>query len=550
MAAAIAVAVVCCKPVNPNGGGSKPNIGDNDTAIVPKNDRSLIIGNCDNTFKKDGLGTGSSATLTAVTKLTAKQLSTYGSKWIVAIRVGIVAPSTNCKVIVRKTKEGQNLIEAPVEYNPYGWSYVKFDTPFEIPSNTDLYLGYEVNTSGFAIGYNGSKSSKYDEIAINGSNWIKVSDIIPKGSFMIQAILGGGEYYEAEPQFDLALTYTDIPFNVNGGVSEEWFAYISNEGVACAKNIKLEGTYNNESFTKEYNDVNIPTGANAKLSLGIFTTQNSPGLVKYKVTVNYMDKEDESMKNNSISSKQKISIGHYERNVVLFEQFTGQDCGYCPAGAEAAHMAINGMKAPSKVCWVAHHAGYKDDSFTLPESKEISAAFKVAGAPNGMLNRSEQMYESSIKIIAHPAALSTSQLEELAVLKTSASINMTHKFNASNRELKITVSGESEVSDIRLTVLIMQSGIKARQNGKDNNYEHNFVPRAFLTPGLGEAVTVDGNKKYSKEYTFKVPEKVGDHNIVLEDIDIVAFVTSNSDNTVLNAAKSSLTGTSNSIRIN
>ena len=56
-----------------------------------------------------------------------------------------------------------------------------------------------------------------------------------------------------------------------------------------------------------------------------------------------------------------------ERNVVLLEYFTGQECIYCPEGLEYVLKNIKGME--DKVAFVAHHVGFYEDDFTIKESE-------------------------------------------------------------------------------------------------------------------------------------------------------------------------------------
>jgi hypothetical protein len=45
-----------------------------------------------------------------------------------------------------------------------------------------------------------------------------------------------------------------------------------------------------------------------------------------------------------------------------------------------------------------------------------------------------------------------------------------------------------------------------------------------LTSSLGDKLTLDADGNYSVEYTDTIPEKVGDFDCVLEDMEVVAFV--------------------------
>lgn len=503
---------------------------------------SIIVGNCENLPAKEGLGMGKEAVLGGATKLSAEQLSQDGSNVIEAIRMHITAESSDCKVFVRETLEGENLAEATFEYNPYGWSYARFDTPFEIPQGKELYVGYELTSSEFPLGFNGRVKSE-DMVCVDGQ-WSQLSSVV-SGFLTIQAVLGGGEYEEVEPKYDLAFSSISSPITVLAGSTNELIAYISNKGFAQANSVKIEGTYNGTPFSVERKGACIPVGGYAKISLGAFTAPSSRGVVEIKASVSNIDFQDASDKDNSIVAKQNVEVGGYERNMVLIDYFTGQSCVNCPSGAQALSKAIAGMDDPEKVCWIMHHAGYYPDTFTLDEDKSIASFFNVGAAPMSIINRSAQLFEGTPTLVAHPATITTKMLEEILATQTSASIDMTHTYNASTRELEVTVSGNTANDALRLTVLIMQSGISAQQAGTSGGYEHNFVPRAYLTPAMGDKIdAVSG--KYSKTYSFTVPQKVGAYDVVDADVEVVAIVAadgkSSSDSPAFNAVKKPLTG--------
>lgn len=539
MMAAMAGAVSCTKD---NGGqpGPEPDPDPDPDPQTPE--YSLFIGNCDSKHDPDGgLGTGGTSTFLAVTKLTAEQLSQYGSKNIVALRLGVAAESTGCKAFIRESLDGSNLVEADFEYNPYDWSYAAFDEAFEIPQGKELYIGYEITSSGYAVGVNGSGRSE-DQIAVGGE-WTTLSSVT-SGHLEIQAVVTGGDYSECTPKHDLFLAGIDAQYNISTGASKEYYAYITNQGMAVAKSIKVEGSYNGESFSKECTDINIPAGANAKVLLGTFTAPSTTGEITIKATVTDMVDQDEVSNNNSKTVKQLVSLGGYERNMLLIEQFTGQACPNCPAGAKSLSAAIAGMTNPDKVCWVAHHSGYYPDDFTLDEDKEIASFFGVQAAPMSMINRTNQEVGGKTTLVFHPGYITTDMLNSLVSMETGASIDMTHTYNEGTRELEVTVSGESAESNIKVTVLVMQSGMIAQQSGGGDSYEHNFVPRAYLTPAMGKEVTVAADKKYSDSFTITLPEKVGNFDFSAADAEVVAFVSVNGSSRTaspaLNAVKKPL----------
>lgn len=161
----------------------------------------------------------------------------------------------------------------------------------------------------------------------------------------------------------------------------------------------------------------------------------------------------------------------------LIEEFTGQDCGYCPYGMNCVHEF---MENDTNWVLVLHHYGYKKDNFSVAGSKTITNALLGPndGAPSITINRAKTKYKDEYgsnrnMVVFHPAYLETtskSQFDET----TYASINIYNSYNANTRELNVKVSGalsRKDVESLRLTVLVKESGMIDYQQDYYNTYE-------------------------------------------------------------------------------
>ena len=119
--------------------------------------------------------------------------------------------------------------------------------------------------------------------------------------------------------------------------------------------------------------------------------------------------------------------------------------------------------------------------------------------------------------------MTSSLLASLLPIPADATMELTREFNAETRELKVAVKGQSLKKVAYITVLVNQDNMVAHQSGASGDYYHT-APRAFLTAGTGDKLTLDAEGNYSVEYTYTIPEKVGDFDCVLEDMEVVAFV--------------------------
>lgn len=256
---------------------------------------------------------------------------------------------------------------------------------------------------------------------------------------------------------------------------------------------------------------------------------------------------------NALTEKVNPSTEDFTRTV-LIEQYTGQDCGYCPSGAKVIQQMME--KYPGKVIWTAHHFGFAIDEFTIDASKSIGSTFGVNTAPSMSLNREKQKYHDfsvnemtgevtvypneTEAMIFHPAYLQeengvSTMLKDAIDKEGMASVHI--KKEMVDGKLKIGVYGAVKgETKARLNVLIQEDGLVARQNDytlaamENPSYVHNNVPRVFLSVPLGDEIILDGGT-YQKEY-----ELTPNATWKLQNCEIVAFVTKSNFKTVLNAA--------------
>ena len=207
----------------------------------------------------------------------------------------------------------------------------------------------------------------------------------------------------------------------------------------------------------------------------------------------------------------------------LIEEFTGQDCGYCPNGMDCIHEFVG-----NDTNWilVLHHYGYQADHFSVAGSKTITSALSVSGAPSMAINRANTKYGSKNTTVFHPGYLenvSKKQFED----STYASLNIANSYDASSRELKVKVSGlvgRDDIGSLQLTVLVKESGMVDYQKDYYKTYEgwkefrHTNAVRAFMTAAKGDAIEVN-NQHYSAEYTVTLNNKW-----VAENCMVVAFL--------------------------
>ncbi len=209
----------------------------------------------------------------------------------------------------------------------------------------------------------------------------------------------------------------------------------------------------------------------------------------------------------------------------LIEEFTGQDCGYCPQGMTNIHSFIGNE---SNWVLVLHHYGYQKDNFSVAGSKTITSALGVQGAPNMSIDRKVTKYAQYSSLVFSPygplSYVDKSQFET----ETYASVNIENSYNASTRELYIKVSGalcKEDYPDLKLTVLVKESGMIDYQADYYGSWQgwtefrHTNAVRAFATDAKGDPITVNADRRYEEIFSIDIKE-----NWVPENCMVVAIL--------------------------
>ena len=207
------------------------------------------------------------------------------------------------------------------------------------------------------------------------------------------------------------------------------------------------------------------------------------------------------------------------RNAILLEDFTATWCGPCFSGMKNIHKQMEGFG--DKVILVCQHLS---DDFAIQHSRTLSNFYGVSGIPASMLDRTKGVVGK--KVTFHPGYLTKAILEKKLAEPTYVTINLTTSYNEATKEIKVKVEGEllEDYPKAKLNVYLVQDGIIYEQNGGGNNYVHRNALRDVISKDTwGDALGVSQGK-YSKEYTYKLPDKIGKFNTDPAKMYIVAFV--------------------------
>lgn len=196
----------------------------------------------------------------------------------------------------------------------------------------------------------------------------------------------------------------------------------------------------------------------------------------------------------------------------LLENFTSESCVNCPSGEKQIETYAH---AHTDVIQVSHHAGYKDDQWTIADSKKVVYLLGVdqLGTPTVCLDRTKSTYSDPATLTSyedmafHPYYLSFLESSEAT---TYASIVI--KNEVDGEHVHVHVSGEVLGKDhegLRLTVLLKENGLHGKQldpsytlAGSWDDYAHAHVARCYLSQMLGDSIQIaDG--AYTADYTLE-----------------------------------------------
>ena len=234
-----------------------------------------------------------------------------------------------------------------------------------------------------------------------------------------------------------------------------------------------------------------------------------------------------------------ITVKNYPKgNAILLEDFTATWCGPCFVGMKNIHKQMEGFG--DRVILVCHHL---NDDFAISHSNTLSKFYGIEGIPSSMIDRTKGIIDNDV--IFHPMSLTKAILDKRLSEPKSVTISLTTSYDEDSKDIKVKVEGEllQNLPKAKLNVYLVQDNIVYKQNGGGDKYVHRNALRAVISKDTwGDALGV-AQGKYSKEYTYKLPTKIGNFATDPAKMYIVAFVADavntsgdNTKNVVHNAA--------------
>ena len=229
----------------------------------------------------------------------------------------------------------------------------------------------------------------------------------------------------------------------------------------------------------------------------------------------------------SMLGAQSVST-EIQKKAVLLEEYTGVGCGNCPDGAALA--ATIKQVAGDAFYIISIHEGHYSENVTVDYRTEWGAALLEqagdVGFPQGSLNRIP--YEGTTMNANRGSWTKRTK----ALMQEDAEVNlyMEASVDAQSREMNIKVEycypGTVAEDFHLLNIALLQNHVIGYQNGGGNNYSHEHMLRDLITGQWGDTLSApQPGQVYTREFVYTVPEKVGEVEVDIRNIELVAFVT-------------------------
>ncbi len=447
----------------------------------------------------------------------ASTLSTYSGNQINGVQAALKSKLNveALKVWLRTELDGENIAEQTINSDTEqqiakGWNILKFDTPWEIPSDneTGLYIGYsffQKNTSqGMGILETPAKNALF--VKFGDQPW---EDRSEEGTLCVEALVDGGNL----PKVNLALTNLDIP---------EVFI-IDNETMAIRGTVKNLATYivtgydvnvyvAGEKTGTAHVDCDIPYSASEEFSvtlpLGITSVGDGTGSLTVTIdNINEGSDEDES--DNTLSASFLIAEHDFKHRIFV-EEFTTEQCPNCPRVGTYIHDALAKDEFKDDVIVVCHHSGFYTDWLTSSFDSNYLWLFNDGGstyAPAMAVDRGLQKENTSVWCPSSSTEMEGAWRKALNK-PAFVSLNINAEVDAEDaNRIIVNVNGAKSLDEIcenpTITVYIVEDNITARnQAGSAGGYTHYHVNRA-VNSVWGDELQFEGNEyDYTCEFNL------------------------------------------------
>lgn len=483
-------------------------------------------------------------------------VSTFTGYKVVGMRYHLALANKVTRAFVMKAESfkavGDTLSAEPIaSTSQKGWNTVSFSKPFTIDASAysqllvgfDYTQGDEENTEplssvkaeiseGLACYVNVTEEMAQEEGNLQpGWQWLSMG---PNTALLVQLIV---EKEGEVPDHDISLTTLSQPHFGKEGQTKQLTLKCENNGTKTITKYELGVALDGKELNTAVGLYSIPVGRVRVAAINL-PIPSSTAKGEHKVSVYAKSVEGKAPEGNladdTLSTTLYVYTDTMPRQKQLVEQFTSEQCKWCPNGYNGlnALCAIRG-----DIAWVSCHSkSMGEDEYVLPAVTELETIFKNTSLPSGTFNRYHGFGsgELNFSLSFDDEELGAKNFNDYinasnAVCPPFASVDIASSYNPATREAAITVSGEMTTDwrstlgeDAVLTVYLTEDSLVGTQlYGEETitNYMHRNVLRATLTDCHGEALHLTGDHSYAHTFTYTLDEAWK-----AEQMSVVAFI--------------------------
>ncbi len=226
-----------------------------------------------------------------------------------------------------------------------------------------------------------------------------------------------------------------------------------------------------------------------------------------------------------------VSTSPENKNVIL-EEYTGIHCGFCPQG----HAIAQGLKESNPEDFYViniHVGGYAvpgsgEPDFRTPFGTAIANESGVSFYPAGSVNR--HVFSGGVSAMGRSDwnAATNVTLEESSFVNVGVEATIDVATSILTVHVEGYYTGDSPESSNLLNIALLQNNTTGPQSGggMGNNYNHQHRLVHMVTGQWGEPITsTTAGTLVDETFTYTIPADYNDIATVLDDMEIVAFIT-------------------------
>ncbi|MDD2687273.1 MAG: Omp28-related outer membrane protein [Bacteroidales bacterium] len=350
--------------------------------------------------------------------------------------------------------------------------------------------------------------------------------------------------------FERSLEKGTHSFTLTLGVPQVYFltAYTKNQK-ATIKMVNMQGFGSNSNIT--YNDNNFHPSLIQKAAT---STSFNPGdtmqyIVYYNGIFTNVVQPQSASENFVFTFDETVFVDKTPKNrTVLIEEYTGNNCGYCPDGHRIADSLV--AVHAGDIYNMNIHAGSFSSKYKTSVGTLLNNYFYVSSYPAGVVSREVVNVSGTYK---YPISRSAWGYVAQQLYTRQSYVNLEAKTTIDTHARKLNCEVQAYFTDNSaaingknyIHIAVLQDSIWGPQsNGQKyypamydsitKKYCHNHMLRELILGVDGE--NMGGGSKntlYNKTFSYDIPLTISDEDVILDHLQVLVFITegepSNSD---------------------